>query len=88
MQLPSRGGARPHMRAFRPDSAMIERVLFDEEAETLCISFRQSGQYVYEGVPRAVYDGLACAKSAGRFFNESIKGRFPCRPARRRHRPD
>lgn len=76
------------MRAFRPNSAMIERVLFDDEAETLCISFRQSGQYIYEGVPRAIYDALAKATSAGRFFNECIKGHFPCRPARRRHRPD
>ena len=76
------------MRAFRPDSAMIERVLFDDEAETLCISFRQSGQYIYEGVPRAIYDALAKAKSAGAFFNEAIKSRFPCRPVRRRHRPE
>lgn len=76
------------MRAFRPESALIERVLFDEDAATLCISFRQSGQYIYEGVPRTVYDALAQAKSAGAFFNSKIKGHFPCRPARRRHRPD
>ena len=76
------------MRAFRPDSAMIDRVLFDEETETLRISFRQSGQYVYEGVPRAVYDALARAQSAGRFFNDYIKGRFPCRSTRKRHRPE
>lgn len=78
------------MRARRLDSSLIDRILFDEEAETLSIWFRQSGKYVYYGVPQAIYHALANAASAGRFFNACIKGRFPCRfdPARRRHRPD
>jgi hypothetical protein len=44
---------------------------------------------VYSGVPRAIYDALKKAPSAGRFFNECIKRRFPCSydPDRRRFRP-
>ncbi|RDE07496.1 KTSC domain-containing protein [Sphingomonas aracearum] len=64
---------------------MIERIVFDEEAETLRIRFRRSGEYLYSGVPRAIYEALSRAKSAGTFFNEAIKGRFACQPLRRRY---
>jgi hypothetical protein len=76
------------MRARRLNSSMIDRIVFDEDALTLAIQFRQSGKYLYHGVPRAIYDALGKAASAGRFFNEHIKGRFRCEPLRKRHRPD
>jgi hypothetical protein len=40
-------------------------------------------------VPRAIYDGLGKAASAGRFFDECVRGRFPGRPdpERKRYRP-
>jgi hypothetical protein len=68
---------------------MIKRVVFDDEAETLQVSFRSGLRYIYEGVPRAIYDALGKAASAGRFFNEHIKGRYACRPApgQRKYRP-
>jgi hypothetical protein len=69
------------MRARRLRSSMIDRILFDDEAETLSIWFKASGKYDFLGVPRAIYDALGHAKSAGTFFNEAIKGRFACRPA-------
>ena len=77
------------MRASNLDSSMIKRVLFDDDAQTLSIWFRESGRYIYYGVPRAIYDALVSASSAGSFFNAAIKGRFECRfdPARRKHRP-
>lgn len=75
------------MHGRRLQSSVIDRIVFDDDAETLSIWFRQSGRYIYEGVPRAIYDALARAPSAGRFFQEAIRGRFPCRrdPARRRY---
>ena len=78
------------MRARRLNSSMIDRIAFDDEAETLSVWFRASGKYVYYGVPRAIYDALAKAQSAGATFNALVKGRFRCSfdPARRRHRPD
>ena len=68
---------------------MIRRIAFDDEASRLSIWFRNSGHYVYEGVPRSIYDALCKASSAGRSFNALIKGRYVCRPdpSYRRFRP-
>jgi len=77
------------MRAANLRSSMISRIAYDDEEQTLCVWFRATGKYVYEGVPRAIYDGLKSASSAGRLFNEQVKGRFRCRfdPDRKRFRP-
>jgi hypothetical protein len=68
---------------------MIERICYDEEEGSLSIWFRATGRYIYYGVPRAVFDALKAAPSAGRYFNESIKRRYRCAfdPERRRFRP-
>ena len=78
------------MRAARLSSSVIARVAYDEEEGALSIWFRETGRYIYSNVPRAIYDGLCKAPSAGRYFNECIKRRFPCRPdpERRRFRPN
>lgn len=75
------------MRAARLSSSTIERVAFDEQARELTIRFRHGASYVYSGVPRAVYEALRTAASAGAYFNRCIKGRFDCRydPARKRY---
>lgn len=77
------------MLAARLSSSVIERIVYDEEAGALFICFRETGRYLYSGVPRAIYEGLKKAPSPGRYFNECIKRRFPCRPdpERRRFRP-
>jgi hypothetical protein len=77
------------LRANRLKSSVIERILYDEEAGDLSIWFRETGRYIYSDVPKALYDGLCKAPSAGRYFNACIKRRFPCRPdpERRRFRP-
>jgi hypothetical protein len=77
------------MRAARLSSSVIERIAYDEEARSLSLWFRQTGRYIYSDVPRAIYDGLREAPSAGRYFNACIKRRYPCRPdpERRRFRP-
>ena len=77
------------MRAARLSSSVIARVSYDEEARALSIWFRETGRYIYSEVPRAIYDGLRAAPSAGRYFNQCIKRRYPCRPdpERRRFRP-
>ena len=77
------------MLAARLASSAIERIAYDEASLSLSIWFRETGRYVYSGVPRAIYEGLKRAPSAGRYFNDCIKRRFPCRPDpdRRRFRP-
>lgn len=86
-ELASRKGVPLPVRGFRPESSLVERVLFDDEEETLSIWLRTRRAYVYEGVPRTIYEALRGAASAGRFFNEAIRGRFACRPLGRRVRP-
>lgn len=78
------------MRARSLTSSMINRIVFDDEAGTLLISFRSGLRYIYAGVPRAIYDALGKAASAGRYFNEHIKGKYACRPdpaGRGKYRP-
>ena len=77
------------MRATRLSSSMIDRICYDDGERSLDIWFRETGRYVYYDVPAEVYDGLRAAPSAGRYFNESVKGRFRCAfdPERRRFRP-
>lgn len=69
---------------------MIDRALFDEATGELTLCFKGAGKYVYSGVPRASYDALKTAASAGAYFNQCIKGRFKCRadPGRKLYRPD
>lgn len=68
---------------------MIDRVTFDDAEHTLCISFRQTGRYVYYDVPDSLFEAMRKAASVGAFFNERIKGHFRCRrdPERKRFGP-
>jgi hypothetical protein len=78
------------VRACRfKQSSMIERVAYDDDAQSLCVSFRQTGKYVYYDVPAAIFEALCKAASVGSFFNSQIKGRFRCRrdPERKRYGP-
>jgi len=68
------------MRAVRLRSSLIDRAVFDDAAGELTLCFKAGRNYIYSDVPRAVFDALKSAASAGTFFNRRIKGRFPCRP--------
>lgn len=79
------------MRAHRfPQSSIIDRIAYDEAARTLAISFRDTGKYIYDGVPAALFDAFCRAASAGTFFNERIKDRYRFRrdPELRRYGPN
>ena len=77
------------MRARTLRSSLIRRIVF-YEAGTLLVSFRSALRYIYDGLPRALYEALGRAALAGRYFNEHVKGRYACRPdttGRCKHRP-
>ena len=58
-------------------SSALERVSYDEEAHTLCATFRETRRtYVYEDVPQEIYDALIFADSLGRYFNSHIRDQF------------
>ena len=61
-------------------SAALEQVSYDEDARTLCATFRDTGRTcVYQDVPQEIYDSLLFADSLGAFFYAHIRGHFPCR---------
>ena len=61
-------------------SAALEQVSYDEEAHTLCATFRETHRtYIYQEVPQEIYDSLLFADSLGAYFNAHIRGRFPYR---------
>lgn len=77
------------MRAANLPSRAIRRIAYDDDARILSVWFRDSGRYLYFDVPYDLFEGLKSAPSAGRYFVETIKGRYRCRPdpERRRFRP-
>jgi hypothetical protein len=73
-----------------PESSMIQGLSYDPDRQTLGIVFRDSGRYLYDGVPEPVFAAFCRAPSAGTFFNAQIKGRYGFRrdPARKRFGPN
>lgn len=78
------------MRAAKLSSSLIARIVYDEERRTLKVGFRDDRAYVYFDVPPSVFPLMKAAPSAGRYYNEEVKGRFRCAfdPDRKRYRPD
>lgn len=71
-------------------SAAIRHIHYKPAAEELSIWFGPQGRrYRYFGVPEFIYEALRDAESRGRFFNQSIRGKYECRlvdPSERRNR--
>ncbi len=49
---------------------------YDEESQTLSITFHSGRTYSYGSVPQSVAEGLGTADSPGRYFNSNIKNNF------------
>lgn len=62
------------------DSTAISRA--EWTGGTLTLWFAGGDAYAYAGVPEAVYRGLISAGSAGAFFAEHIRDRYPYRQVR------
>jgi hypothetical protein len=67
------------MRVATVESTTLATVAYDEPRELLQLEFCSQAVYVYLGVPRTVHQALLDAPSKGRYFNQSIRGRFPYR---------
>lgn len=52
---------------------------YDPITRTLEIAFRSGGVYHYSGVPEDVYKTLMAVSSRGKYFEQSIKYKFPYR---------
>ena len=67
------------MRIATVESATLATVGYDEAQELLQLEFGSGVVHLYFGVPAAVYEALLGAPSKGRYFNGTIRGRYPYR---------
>jgi len=70
------------MRVATVESTTLATVAYDESQERLQLEFCSRAIYLYFGVPSAVYEALLGAPSKGKYFNQTIRGRFPYRLVR------
>lgn len=59
-------------------SSTISALAYQEAGGALVLTFTSGLAYLYTGVARALAGGLVAAESAGKFYNEHIRGKFPC----------
>ncbi len=57
-------------------SSDIASIGYDEATETLEIEFHATGVYRYFSVPKSVHEQLIATPSPGKFFLQSIKGKY------------
>ena len=67
------------MRVATVESTTLATVGYDENLKRLQLEFCSRAVYLYFGVPAAVHQGLLGAPSKGRYFNGTIRGRYPYR---------
>jgi hypothetical protein len=67
------------MRVVTVESATLSAVGYDENLKRLQLEFCSRALYLYFGVPGAVFEALLDAPSKGRYFNGTIRGRYPYR---------
>ena len=67
------------MRVATVESTTLATVGYDQAHQLLQLEFRSRAVYQYFSVPSTVYESLLDAPSKGRYFNETIRGRYPYR---------
>jgi hypothetical protein len=60
-------------------STAIRFIAYDEETERLSVTFVTGRRYVYERVPKDVFEDFLGASSRGAFFNTEIRDRYDYR---------
>jgi KTSC domain-containing protein len=65
------------MRVTTVESSTLATVAYDGARELLQLEFCRGAVYQYFGVPSTVHQALLSAPSKGRYFNHTIRGRFP-----------
>lgn len=79
---PSPGAVRrvdipPWIRCETPTSSVVEGFMYDTCSEGLGVRLRDGSRYFYDGVPASVIDAFCETDSAGKFFNEHIREKYP-----------
>ena len=81
LTAPATGGPSPASVTARIERVPVESsslvsIGFAREAHVLEIEFRSGAIYRYLGVPQTVFDALKKAESKGRYFAQSIRGKY------------
>jgi hypothetical protein len=63
-------------------SSNIRAVQYEPKTHALNVEFHSRSVYVYSGVPETIFQGLLRAYSAGRYYNQWIKGQYLSHRAR------
>ncbi len=64
------------MNVIAVESTTLATVGYDNAQSVLQLEFRSGGVYRYFDVPAAVHAALLQAPSKGKYFRQSIRGRF------------
>ena len=59
------------------ESSSLAAIGFDGTVNELYVSFRNGTVYRYFQVPSSVHRALLSAPSLGRYFNETVRDRYP-----------
>ena len=59
------------------NSSQIAYIGYDEETNTLYVTFKNGQTYAYEGVPKEEFIELKDSDSVGSYFAENIKSSYP-----------
>lgn len=57
-------------------SKSVKTIGYDEETGELHVTFHGTGRYVYQGVPKYVYESLMMSESKGNFLHHQIKRNY------------
>jgi KTSC domain len=57
-------------------STAISRGSYDDEDQTLELTFASGSTYTFENVPPTIWEGLCTARSVGSYYATQIKGRY------------
>jgi hypothetical protein len=60
-------------------SSNIQRVQYDDLSHELIVDFKGDRSYSYGGVPEHTMRALVESASAGAFFADNIRGKYPTR---------
>lgn len=60
-------------KSFIPQSTAIREVVFDTNSHELTVWFHDNEVHTYHNVPEGVFEEFKSAKSAGSYFNSSIR---------------
>ena len=66
------------MNVTAVESSTLATIAYDRTRALLQLEFNSRALYQYLGVPAAVHEALLRASSKGSYFNQAIRGKFPC----------